>query len=97
MRYRDIWDLRWLATRPRLSRESLSGLVSKKAEDYYVESDFRQVIAEFIPKLPGLINEKAFEGLMRRFLPSGIIEQTLERESFRYHLIETLQDLYGAL
>jgi len=97
IRYRDIWDLRWLAVRPRFQKELLKGLVNKKVEDYSVLGGFQQLAAAFVPKLPDLINSKEFSGLMRRFLPSATFEQTLERDLFRDHLVETLEELYSVL
>jgi len=93
-RYRDIWDLRWLAARPQFARERLSGLLRKKVEDYHVAEGFQQVIAYFLPKLPGLVNSDEFLNLMRRFLPATTVQQTLGRELFRQHLAETLEELY---
>jgi len=93
-RYRDIWDLRWLAVRPRFKKERLGSLVRRKIEDYHVTNDYQQIVEEFLPTLPDLINDGAFLGLMRRFLPAETIQQTLERESFRQHIIDTLIELY---
>ena len=94
-RYRDIWDLRWLTTRPRFARERICELMDKKLRDYHVSRDFKQVVAEFVPRLPSLINDAAFTGLMSRFLPARTVEQTIRRELFRQQTIETLEELYG--
>ena len=94
-RYRDIWDLRWLAVRPRFARERISALMDKKLEDYHIAGDFRQIATEFIAKLPNLINDD-FVSFMRRFLSAETVSQTLEREAFREHLTETLEELYRA-
>jgi len=96
-RYRDIWDLRWLAIRPRFQKERIRGLVVKKVEDYSVFGDFKQLAAALVLKLPDLVNSKEFSDFMCRFLPSATIEQTLERDLFRDHLIETLEELYSDL
>jgi len=96
-RYRDIWDLRWLAVRPGFAKERLDELMKKKLEDYHIANDLPSMVTEFLPTLPDLINAKAFADSMRRFLPVATIEKTLARESFRQHLIDTLEELYGVL
>ena len=93
-RYRDIWDLRWLAVRPRFKKERLGSLVKRKLEDHQIASDYQKVVEAFLPTLPDLINDGAFLGLMRRFLPAETVRQTLERESFRQHTIDALIELY---
>ena len=93
-RYRDIWDLRWLSVRPRFSKARLGGLVGKKLEDYHMDENFKEKVKTLLAQLPSLVHEEAFLNLMRRFLATSIIEKTLEREIFRQHIAEAIEELY---
>jgi predicted nucleotidyltransferase component of viral defense system len=95
MRYRDVWDLRWLSVHPQFEKAHLRELMEKKIGDYRFGGDFRQAACKLLDRLPELVNGAEFMALMSRFLPVQTIEATLDRALFRIHLAETIRELYG--
>jgi len=78
IRYRDIWDLRWLSQQG----ASLDGqLLRNKLVDYRVDA-YPEKLARFRQRLPGIIHDKAFRDSMIRFLPADVIARTFDREGF---------------
>ena len=96
-RYRDIWDLRWLTTRPRFDKILVKELLEKKTFDYHVDHHFHNTASDLVTRLPELVTGDAFIELMRRFLPIKTLEQTLEREQFRVQMISVLEELYASV
>lgn len=78
VRYRDIWDLRWLAQQGAEPNETL---LRHKLADYRV-SDYPAKLAHFRQCLPEIIHAKAFRDSMVRFLPADVLERTFDRTGF---------------
>ncbi len=78
IRYRDIWDLRWLAQQ---GAQPNGELVGRKINDYGVTSYLHKLEA-FRPRLAEIIVDKAFLDSMTRFLPAEVLARTFERREF---------------
>lgn len=91
IRYRDIWDLRWLKTQGALPDIHL---VESKIQDYKVTAYFKK-LEEMKHMLPEIIHGKTFIEQMSRFLPFDVLENTITREKYRVMLINELNMLFN--
>ncbi|MCK5542960.1 MAG: nucleotidyl transferase AbiEii/AbiGii toxin family protein [Desulfobacterales bacterium] len=91
IRYRDIWDLRWLKTQGALPDIELINfkIQDYKALDYYGKLKKMKIM------LPKIIHGKEFKEQMSRFLPLDVQENTIEREKYRVMLINELNILFN--
>jgi predicted nucleotidyltransferase component of viral defense system len=96
LRYRDIWDLRWLSVLPGQDHQPVKQLVDQKLNDYAV-TDFPSKCSTFLTNLPDIVEGDLFLRQMERFIPADTLTRTLIRPEFRIHLIEQIQDLYQKL
>lgn len=94
-RYRDIWDLYWIARQPEFSTDDLARLLKYKIEDYHQESTFPKRISSKLRDLPDLIDSAEFIGQMKRFLPDEVLDKTLRRAAFRQSMFDEIIALYG--
>jgi len=94
IRHRDIWDLRWITRNPGIDYHNLRELVEQKIIDYGAEKVFADGLARVTEKMPALVEDAEFLNQMKRFLPIDVLEQTLERDLFREHLAQEIQNLY---
>jgi predicted nucleotidyltransferase component of viral defense system len=96
IRWRDIWDLRWIARRPlfTLNDREIKDLYRNKMRDYKATSDPSSTAEEMAKKLPTLVDDKRFIDQMRRFLPSDVIADTIDKGIFRQHIADEVSRLY---
>lgn len=93
VRYRDIWDLRWLVQKgARLDVE----LVREKINDYNVE-EYLEKLQGMKERLPEIIHDKQFRDQMSRFIPMEIQDRTLLKEKFYPFLVRQTEDLFDEL
>lgn len=78
LRYRDIWDLRWLKQQG--SRINFEYITSKIQD--YKESEYSEKLKELINKIDEIIRSKEFKNEMLRFIPINVIERTLHKDKF---------------
>lgn len=78
VRYRDIWDLRWLVQQGAVLD---AVLLQKKIVDYRVENyvDRSKAMGE---RLPDIIHGKEFMDTLGRFIPVDVQERTLSQRKF---------------
>ena len=89
IRYRDIWDLHWLAmhrAQPNL------GFLHQKIKDYDVE-DFQGKLNTRILSLPSIINGNEFMQQMARFLTQETMDSSIAKDDYRMALIGNLTRL----
>lgn len=91
IRYRDIWDLRWLSQQ---GATPDGGLLRNKLADYRVDR-YPDRLAHFRQRLPDIIHDKAFRDSMTRFLPAEVIGRTFDREGFLSFLERETDRLLG--
>jgi predicted nucleotidyltransferase component of viral defense system len=92
IRYRDIWDLHWLA----MNRAHLNLIfLNQKINDYGVE-DFQRKLNTRILSLTNIIHGSEFMHQMTRFLTHETIAATIAKEDYRAMLIGSLTRLLSS-
>lgn len=89
IRHRDIWDLAWLIQQ---GAQLDTALVRKKIADYQI-SNFGELLAHRIQNLHAIINGRAFDNEIQRFLPAQVCRRTLGQQKFRQYLGEQVTQL----
>lgn len=83
IRYRDIWDLRWLKQQgAKINAE----YIKAKIEDYH-EEHYPKKLNKMIEKLDEIVRSKDFKNELSRFIPLDVQERTLLKEKFIDFLI----------
>lgn len=83
IRYRDIWDLRWLKQQgAKINAE----YILAKIHDYQ-EQGYAEKLSSMINQLDDIVRSKDFKDEMSRFIPSDVLERTLQKEKFIEFLI----------
>lgn len=83
VRYRDIWDLRWLKQEGASINEEY---IFSKIHDYK-EINYLEKLRTMIDQLDEIVRSKAFHDEMSRFIPMDVLERTLKKEKFIDFLI----------
>jgi hypothetical protein len=94
IRYRDIWDLRWLARQPGFNASGLKSLLARKLVDYQVEEVFEARAAQVLSRLPDVVESPEFLAQMKRFLPEPVMARTLMRPEYRRNVVDEVMGLY---
>jgi len=83
IRYRDIWDLRWLKQKgAKMNGEYIIAKINDYKEINYLEK-----LKKTIDELDDIVRDKEFKNEMSRFIPADVIERTLQKEKFVNFLI----------
>lgn len=85
-RYRDIWDLQWLAQR---GAQPEPELLAAKVADYGLQ-DYSGCLERAIMSLPERIGSRGFQDTLSRFLPDDTLGRTLHRAGFLDYLTSTV-------
>ncbi|MDR1357816.1 MAG: nucleotidyl transferase AbiEii/AbiGii toxin family protein [Coriobacteriales bacterium] len=93
VRYRDIWDLRWISLYPHTDFSDVSELVERKISDYRIV-DFTARAAALCEKLPDIVESDGFLFNMQRFIEPETLNETIMKPVFRTHLADTIRELY---
>ena len=89
VRYRDIWDLRWLGVNGATFRvEWLKNKIADYKVDNYVE-----MLDAMIIRIPEFVESREFHETIARFLPVDVQERTLKRNLFLEHLVQYITKL----
>lgn len=83
IRYRDIWDLRWLKQQGATVNIKY---VEAKINDYK-EVGYQKKLKKMIDDLDEIVRSKKFRDEMTRFIPSDVLERTLLKDKFIDFLI----------
>ncbi len=89
VRYRDIWDLRWLKQQ---GAKINSHYILAKINDYK-ENDYPKNLSLTINRLDELARSKEFFDEMSRFIPADVLDRTLQKEKFIDFLINENKSL----
>jgi predicted nucleotidyltransferase component of viral defense system len=89
IRHRDIWDLAWLTQQ---GASINIDFIEKKVGDYGIQ-DFPALLESAITRLPEIINGKAFQDQMRRFIDAETTAKTLSNPQFLQYLEKTVKTL----
>jgi hypothetical protein len=93
VRYRDIWDLRWLKQQ---GAKSNIELINAKIRDYRIEN-YVQRLEEIQLRLPDIITGTDFQAEMRRFIPMVVQERTLRKDKFYEFLTNEIRGLLSEI
>lgn len=91
IRYRDIWDLRWLKQQGATINPKY---VLAKINDYKI-SDYPEKLSITLDRLDEIIRSKAFFNEMSRFIPIDVLERTLQKEKFIDFLVNENKSLFS--
>lgn len=83
VRYRDIWDLRWLKQQ---GAKINSDYILAKIHDYK-ENEYPEKLKTMLDRLDAIVRGKEFRDEMSRFIPTDVLERTLQKEKFIDFLI----------
>jgi predicted nucleotidyltransferase component of viral defense system len=78
IRYRDIWDLRWLKQQGATVNLTY---IKNKINDYK-EKDYQKKLDTMIEQIDGIVKSKEFKDEMSRFIPMDVQERTLLKNKF---------------
>lgn len=93
IRYRDIWDLRWLKQHGATINKNY---VLSKIQDYKIEN-YQIKLVDMMARLDEIVSSKAFMDEMSRFIPMNVQERTLKRPKFLDFLANENKILFKAL
>lgn len=94
VRYRDIWDMFWLKRRPDVDESIAQDMRARKASDYGEQERFAERREIVLSELPSIIEGKAFQEQLRRFLPTDLFNRTIARSEYRTLMTESLKELF---
>lgn len=93
VRHRDIWDLMWLQQEGATINKDL---IEKKINDYKIDG-FLGMLDARISSIDYIVNSRAFEQEMRRFLSQEAYDRTLGKDKFRAFLTSNLVTLLSSI
>jgi predicted nucleotidyltransferase component of viral defense system len=93
VRYRDIWDLRWISMYPQTNFSDVSELVARKINDYRIPG-FKTRAENMCERLSGIVESDGFLFNMQRFIEPQTLNETIMKPVFRTHLADTIRELY---
>lgn len=93
VRYRDIWDLRWLKQK---GASINAAFIQNKIKDYSIV-DYSEKLKETLVSLESIIYSAEFYKEMSRFLSMEVLEQTLRKEKFKLFLFNEIKSLLQAI
>jgi len=97
LRYRDIWDMHWLARMPHIDLNTAYDFRKRKEADYHEADVFSRGVERVCQQMSMIVEGEEFQNQMQRFLPVDLYEKTILRQSFREVLIETIMGLYEGI
>jgi hypothetical protein len=83
IRYRDVWDLRWLKQEGAVVNAEY---ILSKISDYQ-EQNYQEELSKIISRIDEIIKSKEFKNEIMRFIPTNVLERTLAKEKFIDFLI----------
>lgn len=87
VRYRDIWDLRWLKQHGATMDKQF---ILSKIQDYKI-TDYPIKLATMIANIEKIIYSEDFHNELSRFIPLDVQERTLKKEKFKDFLVNETQ------
>ena len=91
-RFRDIWDLAWLAERPRNAAPDATAVVAALTASGTTER-YRDALRVTAERLPGIVESGPCRDALGRFLPRSVALETLEDRDYRRYLATKVIEL----
>ena len=92
-RYRDVWDMHWLAPRVRDRCALFRRAADTASRQGWSEGAFADARALTTSRLPEIVDSEGFATTMRRFLESSRHQTTVGDPNYRAHIVDTVRDL----
>ena len=73
-RYRDLWDIPWIALRPGRNMDEVAVMVGRKLNDYHVGENAQELLRSGLSRAREALGSAAFAEEMRRFLPPKLAQ-----------------------
>lgn len=93
IRYRDLWDFRWLKQQGAILDVEF---IRKKIKDYSIEN-YDKKLNRSINQIPTIIHSLEFKAQISRFIPLETQERTLHKEKFYDFLTQEINMLFNQL
>lgn len=93
-RWRDLWDLSWISSRPGFDSQAAFDLLGPKIVDYHTVG-YPERLAESIGKIPELVHSQEFADQMTRLLRSDVFESTVGNPDYLDEMTNRLQGLHS--
>lgn len=93
IRYRDIWDLRWLKQQGAAINTIY---IKNKINDYHIQN-YAEKLKNRLKHLDEIIKAKAFLIEMTRFIPTDVLDRTIKKEKFLNFLVNEIRALLIAV
>lgn len=90
IRYRDVWDLRWLKQQGALINKLY---IQNKIQDYHIH-DYAEKLNNRLEDLESIIKGKSFLSEMTRFIPADVLDRTLNKAKFLDFLTNEINALF---
>lgn len=94
-RYRDLWDIPWIVGQQGRDMSAVAEMVSRKIDDYGTEVAADALLLSGEERARNLVMSETFASEMRRFLPGGVMEDTLARPVYREAMRHRIADVFA--
>lgn len=94
-RFRDLWDIPWIASQPNRDMDAVAGMVARKLEDYQSPKSEEALLEDGLSRATQLLESDVFAGEMKRFLPERILARTAARSEYREAMAHKIEDVYS--
>ena len=91
-RYRDVWDVLWIAQQTR-NVDAIVQTTKDKAESRGLGDRFNQVADGAANRMDAIVNSDAFSATLRRFLRESTAEQTIGNPDYREYMVSAMKSL----
>ncbi|WP_304427250.1 nucleotidyl transferase AbiEii/AbiGii toxin family protein [uncultured Adlercreutzia sp.] len=94
-RYRDLWDIPWIASQPGINREDVAEMVAMKIADYQVKEPSASFLAAGEGRAVKLLEGDILASEMTRFLPDAVLARTVGRANYREAMAHKIEDVFA--
>lgn len=96
-RYRDLWDIPWIAAQPGWNMDAVADMVFQKYGDYQTELPAVEALESGADRAREALASPTFRGEMARFLPVSVIERTLDRAGYQEAMASRIAEIYASV
>ena len=91
-RYRDVWDVLWIAQQTR-NVDAIVQATKGKAESRGLGNRFNQVVDGAVDRMDAIVNSDAFSTTLRRFLRESTADETIGNPDYREYMVSAMKSL----
>lgn len=93
-RYRDVWDMLWMAHRTR-DVDPIIRDAESKAGCWGLGDEYASACAATVDRIDDIVASEAFDGTFRRFLPVETFDRTVGNADYRSYMAAEMKTLLG--